>query len=332
MRYIYILSFFLCTVTLYSQDLQLTQFYASPLYLNPAFTGANADSRISTNYRNQWASLPGTYSSFLLSYDYYLHQYRSGVGVILTSDKSGTQGLGNNMLAISYAYDFKFNRIWSLTAGLRMGYAYRTLDFSKLLFGDQIARNASSSLQTTFPEKVNFLDISTGVLVFSSMEWIGISFNHINGPDESFLGKEVPLPIKGSVHGGKNFLLESGGSGPKEDKPIITTAFQYRFQKKYDQFDLGVYFKKPMYFAGIWYRGLPGFKAYKKGYPNHDSFSFLMGVVYKKSLTMGYSFDFTISNLTMTTGGSHEISLSYIFINPNKTKKQRSKIISCPKF
>jgi type IX secretion system PorP/SprF family membrane protein len=331
-RIIYITGMILAALVVRAQDLQMTQFYSSPLYLNPAFTGANADSRIATSLRNQWCGLPGTYKSFLLSYDYFLQNYHCGLGGFLMSDKAGTQGLSNNMLGASYAYDYKFHRYWSASIGIRAAYGWRSLDFSSLLFGDQIARNSATSLQNPFFEKVNFFDISTGAIVFSSMEWIGISFNHINRPDESFLSDNAAIPVKGSVHGGINFPLGGGkGDGRMDEKPVIITAFQYRFQKKFDQFDIGLYLKQPQYFFGIWYRGLPGFKAYKPGYSNHDCIALLIGAIYKKNLILGYSYDITISQLGMSSGGSHEISLNYNIDNPNKPKKTRAKIIPCPK-
>ena len=322
----------LCALTTLAQDLQLTQFYAAPIYLNPAFTGANADSRLATTYRNQWASLPGSFNSFLASYDYYLHNLRSGVGILLTSDKAGTAGLGTNTVGFSYAYDYKFSRYWSATGGLRASYGYRTLDFNKLLFGDQIGRGASTSLQTPVPERVNFLDLSAGFLVFSSKKWIGVSFNHLNKPNQAYLNEKANLPIKGSLHGGINIPLEKGGGeGRISDKPAIVVASMYRFQKDFDQVDLGFYYKKPNYFVGVWYRGLPLFKAYKPGYSNHDAVAFLIGGSYKQ-VNIGYSYDITISKLTMISGGSHEISLNYQFSNPKKPKKHRTKIVPCPKF
>ena len=330
---VYILSFLLTTLTVGAQDLQLTQFYASPLYLNPAFTGANSDSRVATSFRNQWAGLPGTYKSFLVSYDHYLHKYNSGLGGIIISDKAGTQGLSNNMVGLSYAYDYRFHRLWSASIGMRAGYCWRSLDYERLLFGDMISRNSPTSLQTPFFERVNFLDMSTGILVYSSMEWIGITLNHINSPDQSFLGRDASMPTKGSIHGGMNFPVgKGGGDGRLDEKPVIVPAFQYRFQKKFDQLDIGLYLKMPQYFAGIWYRGLPGFKAYKPGYPNHDCIAFLIGAIYKKNLTLGYSYDITISQLGASSGGSHEITASYNIINPRKPPKQSSKMISCPKF
>lgn len=324
--YSYVLSGYM-----FSQDIQLTQFYASPIYLNPAFTGANSDSRLATTYRNQWAALPGSFSSFIVSYDYYFHNYRSGAGIILTSDKAGSAGLGTNTAGINYAYDYKFDRYWSLSGGLRASYCYRNLDFERLLFGDQIARNASSSLQAPFPERVNFLDFSAGLLIFSAKHWAGISLNHLNKPDQAFLQEASELPVKGSFHAGTNIPLQKSGDGKISDKPYITVAGHYRFQNEFDQADIGLYYKEPSYFIGLWYRGLPGFKAYKPGYSNHDAIAILIGGCYKQ-LNIGYSFDFTISKLTMVSGGSHEISLNYMMYNPKKPKKHRTKIVPCPKF
>ncbi|PIX32487.1 MAG: hypothetical protein COZ59_13785, partial [Bacteroidetes bacterium CG_4_8_14_3_um_filter_31_14] len=107
--------------------------------------------------------------------------------------------------------------------------------------------------------------------------------------------------------------------------------FQYRFQKEFDQGDIGLYYKKTNFFVGAWYRGLPLLKSYKPGYSNHDAVALIAGFIYK-DLTIGYSFDITFSKLTMVSGGSHEISLNYQFYNPKKAKHHRTKIIPCAKF
>ena len=70
--------------------------------------------------------------------------------------------------------------------------------------------------------------------------------------------------------------------------------------------------------------------SYKKGYPNNDALCILAGIKFK-TLEVAYSYDLTISWLTYKTGGSNEISLTYIFNNPHKDT-HRSKIIPCAKF
>lgn len=315
-----------------SQDIQLTQFQSSPLYLNPSFTGANADSRLSTIYRNQWWNIPGTYKTFLLSYDYYFHDLRSAVGGIIASDNAGSMSFGNRYVGVSYAYDYKFHRFWAVSSGLKLVYGYRGLDYTRLLFGDQLQRNASTSLQPVLPERSNFIDLSWGALLYSNDHFFGISIDHMNRPNQSFRNDDGRLPVKFSFHGAKTFYTDrSGGSGKKDEKPVIVVLGQYRFQKKFDQVDVGVIYKTNAYFLGLYYRGIPWLKYYKTGYPNNDALCLLGGIKYK-SVELAYSYDITVSWQTYRTGGSHEFSMVYQFYNPKKPKKHRSKIIPCAKF
>jgi len=321
-----------CTLKLSAQDIHFTQFQASPLYLNPAFAGANSDSRLSMIYRNQWWNIPGTYNSFLASYDQYFFDFRSAVGLVLASDDAGSMNFGNKFVGIDYAYDYKFSRDWTVSSGLKAVYGYRSLSFDKLVFGDQLIRGASSSIQPVLPERQSYLDLSFGALLYSMNHYVGIAIDHLNNPNQSYLGYNSRLPVKYSIHAAKTFFVfDKGGSGKKTDKPVIIGLFQYKFQAKYDQADIGAIYKTPDYFAGIYYRGIPWFKHYKIGYPNNDAICFLAGIRFK-TLEVAYSYDFTISWQTYRTGGSNEFSLIYQFYNPQKPKKHRSKIIPCAKF
>ena len=329
MKSLFFILYFFLSLTLIGQDFQLTQFYANPTYLNPALTGSNSDTRIIASYRNQWPGLPGSFNTFLISADHYLHRFHSGVGIVLTKDKAGSMGLGTNSAGFNYAFDYRLNQYWSAAIGIRFSYFYRSLDFNKLVFGDQIVRDASTSIQNSFPEKIHFFDFSSGLILFSSNTWFGFSVDHVLTPNESFLGKTADLPLKGSVHGGKNIYLEKVGSGQRALKPYFMVAFNYKYQEKFDQLDLGVYLKQPKFFIGLWYRGIPLFKQYAPGYANNDALAILVGGPYKKA-TISYSYDLTISRLAGTSGGSHEISVTYYIHNPKKPKKTKKKIIPCP--
>lgn len=93
---------------------------------------------------------------------------------------------------------------------------------------------------------------------------------------------------------------------------------------------LGCYYSKGVLNIGVWYRGIPIFKAYKKGYPNNDALCFIVGIA-KDRIKMGYSYDQTISWLGGNTAGAHELSVSYQMCKPKK-KKKKSTLIFCPKF
>ena len=76
-----------------AQDPEFSQYYAAPLYLNPAFTGTTIDHRFMANYRNQWPNVARGYESYAFSYDYNMDYYNSGVGFMAVVDKAGTAGM-----------------------------------------------------------------------------------------------------------------------------------------------------------------------------------------------------------------------------------------------
>ena len=121
-----------------AQDPQFTQFYASPMYLNPAFTGVTTEHRFVANYRNQWPGVSKAYQTSMASYDYNLSDLSSGVGLTVMQDKAGTAGLTHTQIGASYAYHFKISKFTEIRMGANVNYNMKRLDFSKLKFNDQI--------------------------------------------------------------------------------------------------------------------------------------------------------------------------------------------------
>src|SRR5688500_7651729 len=97
-------------INLSGQDLHFTQFYAAPTYLNPAFTGANACSRLSTSYRNQCPAISKGYVSYALSYDHYVPNSSSGFGFLFTNDKAGSGQLRRTSYSGLYAYEAQLTK------------------------------------------------------------------------------------------------------------------------------------------------------------------------------------------------------------------------------
>ena len=78
-----------------AQDPELTQFYAAPVYTNPALAGSavcqtGAAGRFATNYRNQWPNLPGTFRSYCASWDQHMPAVGGGVGAMVFHDVAGS--------------------------------------------------------------------------------------------------------------------------------------------------------------------------------------------------------------------------------------------------
>src|SRR5690606_32860129 len=99
----------LCGTVAKAQDPEFSQYYAAPLYLNPAFSGTSVDHRFIANYRNQWPNIPHAFETYAFSYDYNLDIHSGGLGLLLTTDKAGTASLQSTQFNFQYAYKVKLS-------------------------------------------------------------------------------------------------------------------------------------------------------------------------------------------------------------------------------
>ncbi len=122
----------------FGQDPQFTQFYANPLYLNPAFAGTARCPRVVLNYRNQWPALSGTFVTTSASYDQDVRGIMGGLGLLVTNDQAGKGTLTTTTASGIYSYTQAINRKFSIKVGFQATYFQKSLDWNKLTFGDMI--------------------------------------------------------------------------------------------------------------------------------------------------------------------------------------------------
>lgn len=319
-----------------AQDPQFSQFYAAPLYLNPAFAGSSGLARAGLNYRNQWPSLNANFVTYSAYFDYYFEDFNSGVGLLLLSDREGLAGLQSHSAGLQYAYQLRLTDDLTFRPGFQAAAVMKNIDFNRLVFESQINPVTGipdqGSGETGFNDNVFYVDLSAGGLFYSPRFWIGGSVHHLTEPNQSFSNEDIDgLPMKFSFHGGYKIPVDAAGSAPVFGRDVsFTPTFQYKYQGKFDQLDLGLYFTYEPIVFGFWYRGLPFKKL--ESLPNNESAIFLVGIS-KDNLNIGYSFDYTLSELGIASGGAHEISLRYEFFlgDPRRPPKNVRKI-PCPKF
>ncbi len=332
MKNIYIVILLLNAVfELKAQDQQFTQFYAVPTYTNPAFAGASVQSRVSAQYRNQWAAIPGGFQSFNIAYDQYLPNINSGMGLLVNYDRAGSGGLRTTGATFQYAYEARIKRNWYFRPALQFGYVTKAIDFDKLTFYDQMIRdNAPVSLENGTIRPVSYFDMGAGLLTYSQKFWFGLSAYHNNSPDQSFYAQnELPLVRKVSAHGGVRIRVKGNSLSRLDHYAVI--AANYLSQQKFSQLDFGFYYEFSPIVLGVWYRGLPT-KSNHYGYPNHDAVAVLLGFQASR-YKLGYSYDITISTLGIgSSGGSHEISLVYQWANKHNARTKKIRIMPCAKF
>lgn len=316
-------------VNLRGQDMHFSQFYASPLYLNPAFAGADVCGRASLTYRNQWPGIYKTYKSYLFSIDHSFQYHNIGGGLMVASDVAGSGNLRTTLIDPMISYQFQINREVMVRAAIQPGIGIRSIDFNNLVFGDQIGRGGNVPTVETPTVSKMYFDMGAGALVFTKKYWGGFSIYHLNRPDESLTGAdEALLPMRFTLHGGYKYKFDEDEKEEANMKSV-TGVFHYRHQNKFDQLDIGAYYTHGIVSFGAWYRGIP-LKHYKPGYLNDDAIALILGFKTKR-FNIGYSFDVTISQLSGLTKGAHEVTLSHQFCKPSK-KKKRKLVVPCPKF
>lgn len=314
-----------------AQDPQLTQFYAAPQYLNPAFTGLTNEHRFTANYRNQWPGINKTFQTLFASYDYNINNVNSGVGIFVMQDKAGIGGLTHTQAGLGYSYRFTVKNFNEIRVGFSVSYNMKSLGVGKLTFNDQLVTGSAVSLDAGNYQQKNFIDINFGAIYNSPNYWIGAVAKHINTPNVSLIGQQELLPLFVGLHGGYRYIIEPKANSKTALKKYFAASFNYKHQLKYDQFDLGFYYFHMPLNLGIWYRGIP-FKNYSS-FLNNESLAILIGCeIPQRQLRIGYSYDLTISSLRINnTQGAHEITLVYEYAKQAKYKA-RKVLVTFPKF
>ncbi len=316
-------------LSLSAQDPVFTQFYNAPLELNPAFAGNSYTPTIALNYRNQWPGVSNTYQTYAASYDQFLDRYNSGVGLNILSDNAGNGAIKTIKISGLYSYKLKVNDDLHLKIGLEAAAIQTRLDWATFSFPDQVDPEfgvvspggipfPTSEIQ---PDNLSnsFLDVSTGLLLYSPLFYAGMTFNHITNPDNSFLdgGNDiVGLPFRLSMHGGMQLNFDRGNK--KDEGAFITPNVLYVRQADFSQLNVGAYGSVRSFFVGGWYR---------HAFTNPDAIIATVGVragIFK----IGYSYDFTVSDLGINTGGSHELG---ILINFESITPPPSQLNDCLK-
>lgn len=306
-------------LTILAQDPTFTQFYANPVYLNPALAGSSGCPRVALNYRNQWPQLTGNYVTYAASYDSYFKNISGGVGLVALHDMQGPGAIQTSMLGASYSYYLKVNRKFRLMFGTQAAYYQKFLDWSQLTFGDMIDPRRGFIYQTGDVPRGNgrrgFFDVSAGMVGFSKNFYFGLAAHHLNRPDESLILGQSRLPIKVTGHVGANIKI--GQRGRYSSTTSLSPNIIYQYQNGFQQLNIGAYLKYESFTIGAWYR-------------NRDAFILTVGITTDK-YRIGYSYDLTVSQLgNGVSGGSHEVSLG---INL-KCKKRATDFrrLSCPSF
>lgn len=261
-----------------AQDPVFTQAYLSPIYLNPAATGAGEyDLRVSAIYRRQWWTIPSQMQHMAFSIDKFVPKINSGLGLLVSNSTEGY--LKKTGIYGSYSYTVCAGTLsaaengsmpkWFWSGGLQFGMAQRRIDYSKLVFADEIdiggvIPGSVSSADPPVNSGKWFPDFGAGMffnynLTDNARLLIGVSGNHINRPDESFVSTADTFRSQLPVRWTGNLLYTY--TNPERVWSFSLGAIYYR-QAVHTSYQVGTEITQNEYdiSLGLWYRGSVNFR------------------------------------------------------------------------
>ena len=334
-KLLFCFSLICCVFSLKAQDPNFSQFFASPLTLNPALTGKfDGVFRVAGNYRNQWPTINNAFTTATISMDAGILRNtipdydQFGVGIMAFTDKSGNGVLQNNFLALSTAYHKALdeNGFHQIGLGFQGTYVNKRLDIASLKFESMLRSDWFTGLMdesfSSNQIKLSYFDMNLGVLYNGTTDgsnnfYFGASMYHVNHPKETFkqgnylLDPRVTIQAGGMVPVGEYNAFHFSANHSRQanaTNTVIGGAYMINVAQ-----DLG---NPTNLYLGSWYRF-------------GDAIIPYVGLEFGE-FQLGASYDVNTSSLKPASNmrGGAEISLIYI----KKHTDPNAKKLNCPKF
>lgn len=331
-----ILIFLLAAVMqLPAQDIHFSQYFSTPLTINPSYTGSfSGDYRLGLNYRQQWGSVTVPYKSFDIYGDLsfnknFLHRNYFAAGLYMVSDRAGDGDLSVTKIMGSFAYHLAFDEEKTnfISFGLQAGYVQKSVDFSKFYFDNQWA-DAGFDLglpsgENYEAQQTGYADVNAGVSYsFTGSEnfaaYAGLAFFHLLRPSDSFYGNEENrLGTRPAINAGAIVRLS--------DQVYVYPSMIYMSQKKAHEFLAGGMISYELntassnqLFAGFYARF-------------GDAMIPVIGYQYERWRAV-LNYDVNTSSLKAASGGKGAFEISFVYTGWYKKPRGNMIDLPCPRF
>lgn len=331
--------FLVFLLNLSAQDIKFSQFYNSPLNLNPALTGKTPGlMRFVANYRNQDNPVvaASAYSTLGASADFGLLRDRMndnilGVGLLINSDNQGAGALKTIQVYTSAAYHLGmgYDKKHWISSGFQFGIVQRRIDVNSFYWQSQYVPNQGfdqtlPSLENIQNNSIIYPNLNAGLFWNSNFNKVlsafgGMGLFNVLKPKESFEGDESERDLRINGHAGvainlNNFVMLTPNAIYKQQSKatdwIAGMQAGFNLSGKRNPYEMVVY-------VGGWYDGSKSFIA-------------STGFQYQ-GIQVGISYDATLNELKMANKGYGGLELSLIYQSKGEEKKKYP-LMHCPAF
>ncbi len=286
---------------------QFSQYMFTDYLLNPAIGGTNDYWQIKMNYHYQWAGIKDAPKTYMLGAYGPHKRLPMGYGGYIFNDSHGS--FSSTGIYGSYSYNIKISGDIRLSMGLFAGVIYEKVDIGEVLDPtDPIVEQAGNNSTKVYP------DGSLGVYLYTSQYFFGISANHMFFNNMSLLdnydfesSQQSKIKQYFNIQGGYKYNINRNFD--LEPTVLMKTAFNYDFIT-----DISV---RAIYQKMVW-AGL----GFRYNFKNPEAAYIYIGYNYNDMINIGYSYDYTVSQLRYGSHGSHEVMVGVKF---NDIRRSRSK-------
>ena len=328
-----------------AQDIHYTQFYNSPLTLNPALTGLiNGQYRIGLMYRNQWFSAVNNgffnspFQTPSLSFDMPFilkNKDAIGVGALILYDDAGAGSISTFTFQVSGSYikHLGANGRHQISAGFQVGFTQTHLDAGNARFASQYQDNVFNpnvSSGVGLVPGVYYANLNVGLLYYGRITdkialYLGGTIFNTTVPKVDLAANQAnqSLSLRGNVSGGMDFTLGR--------RFHILPSVLWMRQSVDNQLNSGIGFGydinvRTNITLGIYNRVNDITDAY------HQADAAIVYAAFQvKGFKLGVSYDFTVSKLSSGDPGTGGLELSLMYVGFTKMLDERA-MMFCPRF
>lgn len=327
----------------YAQDIHFSQFDMQPLVVNPAFTGMfYGQWRANTIYRNQWKSVTVPYVTIGASADLPIMTDHNGdylaAGLQVFKDQAGDGNLSNFTGMASLAYHKTFSGSYDdytgsdLAVGLQAGYVQRSIDLSKLYFGDEFHNGTFSSgtsqeWRNGMGNSINYFLVNAGLCYSKATSrnfsfTIGLAANNLNQPNDALLKKQnsdAGLDMR--------FVGELGMVINTSDRFSLRPVAFAQYQASATEIIAGNEFHYSLTNNGD---VMSSTAVFLGGYMRTGDAVIVTGGFEYKNFRVGLGFDYNMSALNNVSNGNGGFEIALKYVSPYSLVRRRT--IPCNRF
>lgn len=277
------------------QVVMFSHYFQQPMLYNPSAAGSKGATNLMLINHTQWTGFKGAPQYNILAVDGNLFNKNTGVGLSLISDKKGISSrLSGNLF---YSYKLKFNSKSHLMLGISAGAVNQSINLSNATY-----ENPNDPYLFSNTQQTTSFDANAGLTLVAKDFEFGFAVPQFAG---NKLGYTSDTNLRTFYTHARHFMTTAKYKfliSKKKNISVSPLALVRYVPNAPVQYDANINFD----FKNVFWLGA----TYKSNYAVGAN----LGVTLFKSLSIGYSYDFMIGNISKYGGLSHEIMLSYKFV------------------